>query len=313
MSVKPTDEYMHPNTGEPNFNESMYFNFYDRRARFGAFARIGNRPNERYAEMTIAIYQPDGTALFNFKRPEIADNSAFAAGGMGFAVVEPFKHVRVSYDGHAVYLAQPRDLEDPRRAFTTNPHVPVSLALDWYGSSPMYGGEAPENSEMTFARGHYEQHGRAAGALSVDGVSHRVEGLGLRDHSWGPRSWQSPAYYRWLIGQFDDGFGFMGSQIVTQAGTELLSGFVFKDGANHFVHSLDLRTEWRDPEHYHDRLDLRLHSTDGDVHITGKVLTMLPLRNRRDDKVTRISEGLTEWRCGNQVGYGWSEYLDQLA
>jgi hypothetical protein len=261
MAVKPTDEYMHANTGEGNFNESMYFNFYDPSARYGAFARIGNRPNERYAEMTLAIYQPDGTALFNFKRPEIADNSAFAAGGMRFEVVAPFKHLRVSYDGQAVYLAQPLDLEDPRRAFTGNPH----------------------------------------------------QSVGLRDHSWGPRSWQSPAYYRWLIGQFDAGFGFMGSQIVTQTGAELLSGFVFKDGENHFVHRLDLQTEWKDPGHYHDRLALTLHSTAGDLDITGTVLAMLPLRNRRDGKVTRISEGLTEWRCGEHVGYGWSEYLDQVS
>ena len=51
----------------------------------------------------------------------------------------------------------------------------------------------------------------------------------------------------------------------------------------------------------------------GDFAIEGRVLTMLPLRNRRDGKVTRISEGLTEWRCGDHVGYGWSEYLDQIA
>ncbi len=39
---------------------------------------------------------------------------------------------------------------------------------------------------------------------------------------------------------------------------------------------------------------------------------MLPLRNRREGKVTRISEGMTEWRCGDHVGYGLSEYLDQM-
>ena len=94
--------------------------------------------------------------------------------------------------------------EDPRRAFTENPHKPIRLQLDWYGQSPMYGGEGPANSEMVFARGHYEQHGRAKGTLTVDGVERAVDGHGLRDHSWGPRSWQSPAYYRWLIGQFDD-------------------------------------------------------------------------------------------------------------
>ena len=51
--------------------------------------------------------------------------------------------------------------------------------------------------------------------------------------------------------------------------------------------------------HYHDRIATTLHTTAGDFEITGQVLTMLPLRNRRDGKVTRIAEGMTEWRCGD--------------
>jgi hypothetical protein len=314
MTIEPNDEYMHENTGEGNFNESMYFNFYDRSARTGGFARIGNRPNERYAEMTLALYQPDGTALFMYKRPEIPDNSKFGAGGMTFGVVEPFKHLTVSYEGHAVYLERPLDLEDPRRAFTSNPYRQVSLCLDYHGLSPIYGGvNEAENAEMVFAKGHYEQHVRAAGVLSVEGQKTAVAGFGLRDHSWGPRSWQSPKYYRWLTCEFAENFGFMGSQIVTQAGSEWLSGFVFQNGENHFVHRFELKTDWNGPERYHDRLEVTLHtSSAGTFEITGKVLTMLPLRNRRDGKVTRISEGLTEWRCGEHVGYGWSEYLDQM-
>lgn len=317
MSVKPIDEYMHENTGEANFNESMYFNFYDRQQRCGGFARVGNRANENYAEVTVALYEPDGTALFNYKRPQIADNSAFDAGGMRFSVVEPFRQLQVSYEGRAVYLARPLELEDPKRAFTTNPNVPVSLALDAFGLSPMYGGEssgeAPLSSDMVFAKGHYEQHYRAQGTLVIDGRQRTINGLGLRDHSWGPRSWQSPTYYRWLTCQFDEGFGFMGSQIVTRGGSELLSGFVFKDGENHFVERLELETDWTDEGHYHDRIRVALHTRAGDFHIEGTVRTMLPLRNRRDGSVTRISEGLTEWRCGEHVGYGWSEYLDQIA
>ncbi|OFV88755.1 MAG: hypothetical protein A3J75_02210 [Acidobacteria bacterium RBG_16_68_9] len=315
--VKPHDEYMHPNTGEANFNESMYFNFYDRTQKLGGFVRIGNRPNERYAEMTIAVYQPDGTALFNYQRPEIADNATFAAGGMAFTVLEPFQHLRVSYDGPAVYLAQPLDLADPKAAFTSNPFRPVTIELDYRGLSPMYGGESStfgHDAEMTFAKGHYEQHVRAAGSITIDGQRTVLDGLGLRDHSWGPRSWQSPKYYRWLTCEFDDDFGFMGSQIATQGGTELLSGFIFRDGENHFVHDLELHTEWKGTEQYHDRITVTLHSaTAGDLHVSGTVMTMLPLRNRRHGKVTRISEGMTEWRCGDAVGYGLSEYLDQMS
>jgi len=313
MAVKPSDEYMHPNTGEANFNESMYFNFYDRTARFGGFVRVGNRANEGYAEVTVTVYQPDGTALFNYQRPSIADNAAFAAGGMRFDVLEPFEHLRVRYDGTAVFLARPLDLEHPKRAFTSNPHVPVQLALDYTGLSPMYGGEAEhEMPEMVFAKGHYEQHVKASGHVTIDGRRVELNGLGLRDHSWGPRSWQSPQYYRWLTCEFDEGFGFMGSLIVLQNGVELRSGFVFTDGENHVVDTCTIDTAWTDEGHYHDTITARLHTAAGDFDIQGKVLTMLPLRNRRDGKVTRISEGLTEWRCGQHVGYGLSEYLDQV-
>jgi hypothetical protein len=312
--VESRDDYMHENTGESNFNESMYFNFYDRHAQCGGFARIGNRPNEGYAEVTLALYLADGTALFNYMRPPIADNSAFDAGGMRFEVLEPFKHLRVSYDGTAVFLARPLDLQDPRAAFTSNPHRPVQLHLDYYGLSPMYGGETPmDNPDMVFARGHTEQHVRASGEIHIDGKQTRLDALGLRDHSWGPRSWQSPKLYRWLTCEFDEHFGFMGSHIVTQNGTQLLSGFVFKDGENHLVNTWDLQTEWAGDGDYHDRITAKLATGVGNFDITGTVLTMLPLRNRRDGKVTRISEGLTEWRCGDHVGYGWSEYLDQIS
>ena len=30
------------------------------------------------------------------------------------------------------------------------------------------------------------------------------------------------------------------------------------------------------------------------------------------EMTTRITEGMTEYRCGDQVGYGLSEYLDQI-
>ena len=55
---------------------------------------------------------------------------------------------------------------------------------------------------------------------------------------------------------------------------------------------------------------------DGDLRewkISGEVLNLIPLRNRRDGLVTRISEGLTQWTLDDgRVGYGWSEYLDQI-
>jgi hypothetical protein len=51
--------------------------------------------------------------------------------------------------------------------------------------------------------------------------------------------------------------------------------------------------------------------------VAGKVLSLIPLRNRRTkpdstELQTRITEGMTEYRCDGRVGYGMSEYLDQI-
>ncbi len=90
VRLEPADEFMHPGP-EPTFNESMYFNLYDPDARLGGFVRIGNRPNEGHAEMTVCLYLPDGRVGFMFRRADIDSNDRFDAGGVTIDVVEPFR------------------------------------------------------------------------------------------------------------------------------------------------------------------------------------------------------------------------------
>src|SRR6266508_2709596 len=79
-----------------------------------------------------------------------------------------------------------------------------------------------------------------------------------------------------------------------------------------------IATEWEDDEHYHRRITATLRSKDQQWKVQGRVLSLIPLRNRRPDSernmlVTRISEGMTEWTLADgRVGYGLSEYLDQI-
>jgi hypothetical protein len=315
LRLAPADELMHANSGEPNFNESMYFNFFDARRALGGFVRIGNRPNEGHAETTICLYRPDGSVLFHFERPPISDNARFDAGGMCFGVETPFERLRVAYHGRACRLQDPMAMADPRRAFRENPFVPVDLELEILGIGPAVGGEPsePRPGEMEFARGHYEQHHRARGRLVVAGEALDVDGFGLRDHSWGPRSWQAPAWYRWLTGSFGEELGFMASWIARPDGTETRGGFVHRGRDLVPVRELSIETTWRQPEGVHDRIHAVLSCGDGSrLGIEGRVLSLIPLRNRRDGRVTRIAEGMTEWRCEGRTGHGLSEYLDQV-
>src|SRR5262249_18919857 len=138
---------MHPNTGESNYNESAYYNFYDRNNRVGGFARLGNRPNEGYAEMTVCIYLPNGSVGFMFKRPDIANNESHNAGGLKFEVVKPFEHHRVTYNGKLCILKNPLEMAEPQAAFKSNPYAACELAIDYRAVAAGWGGELREKTE----------------------------------------------------------------------------------------------------------------------------------------------------------------------
>jgi hypothetical protein len=325
LRLDPADELMHPLEAASNFNESMYFNVYDPDARIGGFLRLGNRANEGYAEMTACIYLPDGRVAFAYHRPNIANNDAFDAGGMRFEVVEPFARLRARYDGKVCILVRPLEMADPRRAFTENPWADCVVDLDYRGISPMLGGEPvdddgspiEEHPGEGFARGHYEQHVGARGVIRVGGEEWEVDGFGLRDHSWGPRFWQSPYWYRWLTGNFDADGGFVVSIITARDGSRRVGGVWLEDGEYTQLTSATIATEWRTDDHYHERIRAVVGAGGVERVIEGTVLSLIPLRNRRttpegEQLVTRISEGMTEWRCEGRTGYGLSEYLDQI-
>lgn len=312
---------MHELGPEPNFNESMYFNLYDPEAGFGGFFRLGNRPNERTGEMTVCLWLSDRRVAFMFQRPEKTDNDAFDAGGMRFEVVEPFKELRVSYSGSVVLLDDPMQLADPRKAFTTNPRGTCTANLTYRGISTMFGGEPDTPAERPgeeFARGHYEQLVEVQGSVAVADEQFDLHGYGLRDHSWGPRYWQAPWYYRWLTANFGSSFGFMGSRIARRDSDGVRSGFVWDKDKMYLCDDFRIKTNWDATGTYHDELEAQLTSGDRTWNVRGKVLSLIPLRNRRSDDsgnelLTRISEGLTQWSIDDgTVGYGLSEYLDQI-
>jgi hypothetical protein len=325
LRLEPDDEFMHDSEGASNYNESMYFNFYDAEPALGGFVRLGNRPNERYAEQTTCLYLPDGRVGFMFQRPEISTNECFDAGGCSFEVISPFEELAVRYEGKLVLLDQPEEMADPRKAFRDNPWVESSVDLTYRGLSPMYGGEPVgddgqplPDADNEFAKGHYEQHVGARGRVRVGDEEWEVDAYGLRDHSWGPRYWQAPWWYRWLTGNCGEEFGFMLSIISGRGGKRTRGGIVFEDGEYQAVRHCTIETGWRGEAQYHQTITALARTDEREYRIAGDVLSMIPLRNRRttpdgEQLTTRISEGMTRWQVeGVGTGYGLSEYLDQI-
>ncbi len=327
VRLEPQDEYMHELGPESNFNESMYFNLFDPTHRLGGWFRIGNRANEGYAEMTVCLYLPDGRVGFQFKRAKIDNNDRFEAGGMSITVATPFEELALRYEGKVVLLTDPLEMVDPKLAFTNNPFDTCTVDVQILGRSAMFGGEPDTPHEAPgeeFAKGHYEQLHEAVGTITAGSQSWSVQGFGLRDHSWGPRFWQAPWFYRWLTGNAGPDFGFMGSLVAKKNGSATQGGFVWENGKLHIIDQVDVTTDWVSTAKYHDKVHATLTSSRSSRtwKIEGDAFNLIPLRNRRttpdgEALLTRISEGMTCWTVNpgtsdERIGYGLSEYLDQI-
>lgn len=323
--LDPQDEYTHVPDKALNYNESMYLNAFDPVRKIGGWFRLGNRPNEGYAEMSVCLYLTGGRVAFMYGRPKISDNKAMNAGGMKIEVIEPFKKLRVTYEGKAVLLDKPEAMSDPSQAFKTNPVLPCTVSLDYEGVSPMFGGETVNadgsplvvDAEKSFAKAHYEQHVAAKGHFTVGDERFEISGFGLRDKSWGPRYWQAINWYRWCPMNFGRDFGMMLSIVAGETGAPRQGGMVLKDGKYDLIKAVSIESDWDKAWHQTTlRADVTTES-GANYKVEGRVLSLIPLRNRRKspegrELVTRITEGFTEYKCNGMTGYGMSEYLDQI-
>ncbi len=148
----------------------------------------------------------------------------------------------------------------------------------------------------------------------LDGTRWPIDGYGLRDRSWGPRYWQAPDHYRWLTMNFGAEAGIAAARTVQRDGAVVQGGYLFaaETGTKPIVR-VEVESEVGGEAALHTALRATLTCGDGAIEtVAGRVLAMVPLRNRRHGVTTRIAEGLTEWRWRERVGYGWSEYLDHV-
>jgi hypothetical protein len=292
----------------------------------GGWVRMGNRPNEGYAEMTVCLYLPDGRIGFIYKRPHIDGHTAHDAGGLAFEVIAPYEEHRITYTGKVCVLTNPREMSDPRAAFENNPFEPCEIDLNLKAVAKPWGGE-PEweegeekpdlDPEKLFARGHTEQHMCSVGRVRVGEEEFAItNGLGLRDHSWGPRYWQNIWWYRWLTVNLGPDLGFACTIAGTEEGQRNTHGFLY-DSARYGdtqwvpIRHVELSSQYDDE--WYPTKNTAIVTTDDHVYeVEGDVWANIPLRNRRDGMVTRITEGMTRWSYGDLSGAGLSEYLDQI-
>lgn len=188
-----------------------------------------------------------------------------------------------------------------------------------YGGRPAYedGSDIETDATKSFAKAHYEQHTTVTGTMTVDDEAFELDGLGLRDKSWGPRYWQAISWYRWLPIMFGPDFAMMLSVIGQGEGKDpRTSGMVLENGEYKLIRECRIESVW-DDDKYQTSMSAWCRTDDGEYQISGEVISLIPLRNRRtspdgEELFTRITEAMTRYECNGRTGIGMSEYLDQV-
>ena len=318
--LRAEDEYPHPPSAEPHFNESVYVNAFDWKSGIGGWTRIGNRVNEGRAEVAVCLYLPDGRIACQFLRPAITNNEHFDAAGLRYVVDTPLAAVTMTYRGELLLVDDPQLFRNPKKLFTESARVDGEFAWRCVGISPVHGGVPKDPADETmygreFSLGHLYQHLAVSGEISIGGALHEFQGYGWRDHSWGPRHWQNIRFHRLLTGVFDRDHAFVVLKVANTRASVRRYGMVLDAGQYDPVLDFDLLSDWSEQQEPR-RHRLRIRTTRQTLEIDGEVTSVAPLRNRRVEAgrelAIQIAEGYTRWRCGSRTGFGMTEFGDRI-
>ena len=244
---------------------------------------------------------------------------------------------RMRTDARLVYSGEAQDMDDPSvmlAATKDRPegwhrpaHLEMEVAFEAI-SEPHYA--------VGGAQGHFEQTGRVSGTIRLGDEQWDVQAFGVRDKSWGPRTWQGPSgsaakesgatvadtgcFINWFSMNFGADLALGGTVGRTGDGTFRGKGWIQRNGATLDLNDVTMTTVY-DPTNplLHQTVQLRATDSAGQgIVVDGTVLTICPTKVPRRDGVTFINEGLarfeTDGADGQRItGFGIAEHWHAVA
>jgi hypothetical protein len=185
-----------PNPDIPKWNQSYYFNFYDRKSHLGGFIRVGIMENLGETN-GFAVFFKDGRPLFT------RVNMQFPTLGTGSTQV--LKSPVSNYGRPA--RCKPAGSPSTRRI--SRSIWSGIYAFRWGTASLTKDGDAIAR-ELAYV--HLEGVCNVAGSIRLrDGQIITIDDAGFRDVSCGPRNWAGVRHYRLAWPIFDNGMSVLPS------------------------------------------------------------------------------------------------------
>lgn len=322
-TADPADEYFHPVGDHGAWSESYYFNFVDPATGVGAFTRMGFRPNDGWADALHAVYLPGGRVAFTYGRrtdlsPAVVDALGDADPAVGNLVLrrgEPFQRWEIVYRGEAQDLADPTVMLAATRSRPEGWARPAELDM-----AVTFEALAGPHYAVGGSQGHFEQTGRVTGSIRLGDETWPVDGFGVRDKSWGPRTWQAPSgsaakasgpaavtegcFLNWFSMNFGPDLALGGACGRTGDGSFLGKGWIQREGETTELVEVTMTTAY-DPANplLHRTVELQAVDTAGQaIMVAGEVVSICPTKIPRRDGVTFVNEGLARFTMAGPDG-----------
>lgn len=215
MSIYTDLDYTHTPDGHPDWQESFVLVFRDRITNAVGFLRTGAYVNRGTSQVHWGMALPDG---LRFRRnrarlPFDASDRTLRSARSG-----PYTSYSVEAD-HVRFQGHDPDAEADLRFYDFFP------SQDW----DAIGAEIPEH--LRGGSGHPESSGRVEGRIRLgDRVIEIADGIGHRDHSFGPRQHNLFRTARWHAGTVGPALSY---SLVTSAGSDghlHKFGWIIRDG-----------------------------------------------------------------------------------
>ena len=329
QNADPADELFHPVGDHDAWSESYYFNFVDPATGLGAFTRMGFRPNDGWADALHSVYLPDGRVAFTYGRrtdltPAVVETLGPidpAVGNLTLRRGEAFRRWDIVYSGDSQLMDDPTVMlaatKDRPEGWSTSAQLEMEVTFE-ATTDPHYA--------VGGTQGHFEQTGRVAGTVRVGDEEWSVSGFGVRDKSWGPRTWQGPSgsaakasgpaavetgcFLNWFSMNFGADLALGGACGRTADGTFRGKGWIQRGDVTLDLDEVVMTTVF-DPTNplLHRTVQLRcVDSTGETIVVDGTVLTICPTKIPRRDGVTFVNEGLARFETEGRTGFGISEH-----
>jgi hypothetical protein len=289
---------------DQQWSDSFYFGGGDGEG-LAFYSRIGRRPNEGITEGALGIWLPGQGFFLSFGRGGLDD--AIACGPVAFACGAPLVLWELELSGSGRLFERAEQIATARDRYR-EVDVAGRLRFTAWLDPLSFGSGLAEG----VASAHYEQPGSVAGVIEVDGRRRALVGRGLRDHSWGVRDWQRVPYWRWFGLVVDPDTFLLVNNVGLEGGGETAGGFLMRDGQLSPIVACETRSELDPALGCQRSFSARARDEAGrETVIEGRAIEVAPLRQRRQDRLAIVNEGLTEYSWEGRRAIGISEYLFQ--